>query len=250
MRRAHWALLEFLMPKRAVQCRGLHFTLRCNSWLTEYRFLTYNEKEPETLDWIDQWLKPGETVFDIGANIGVYTIYMALRYPQTRVIAFEPEYANLHLLRDNIIDNRLQERVEAYAVALSDRTGVSHLHLQDVTPGAALHTESRVLLERTLGGAPVVLREGIWAVTLDEFCKETGLQPNAMKIDVDGTEPSILKGATHLLHAQFLRSLLIEMPVEPEARATSEQLLRAAGMKRVWHDPHHTSPNEVWVRNA
>ena len=76
-------------------------------------------------------MRSGDIFFDIGANIGVYTIYAALRHPGARVVAFEPEYSNLHLLRDNIIENDLQDRVEVYSVALSNHTGLSHLHIQD-----------------------------------------------------------------------------------------------------------------------
>ena len=141
--------------------------------------------EPETLEFIDRFVTPGDVFFDVGGNVGMYTLYAALRHPQASVVVFEPEYSNLHLLRDNVTDNHLNERVRIYPVAVSDRTGVGALHVQDLTPGAALHSESPRPLARTEAGEPVLMSEGAWTVTLDEFCNQTGQWPNAIKVDVD-----------------------------------------------------------------
>lgn len=248
--RLQWWMVRAMTPRRVVRVRGLRFTLRCENQITQYRWRTYNNKEPETLDWIDQRLREGDVFFDIGANIGVYTLYAALRRPGARVVAFEPEYANLHLLRDNLMDNRLQDRVEVYAVALSDRSGVSRLHLQDLSPGAALHTESVDRIERTLAGRSVVWHEGIAVMTLDAFCEETGLQPQAVKLDVDGTEPRILAGARRMLASPALRSVILEMPEDQAARRACEERLASAGLTRWWHDPSGRSQNEVWERES
>jgi len=243
-----WQAASSIVPRRTVYSRGLQFTLPCDNWKTYYRWQTYNSKEPETFDWIDTWVREGDTFFDIGANIGIYTIYVALRHPGARVVAFEPEYANLHLLRDNVVENSLQGRVEVYSIALSNRSGLSHLHIQDFTPGAALHTESRDTLSITRMRRPVIWREGICVFTMDAFCDETGLQPQCIKIDVDGTEPEVLEGAVRTLSSPGLRSLIIELPRETRARDTCEELLLSAGLQREWRDPFARSSNEVWIR--
>lgn len=243
-----WQTVRVLAPRRIVWSRGLRLTLQCENWITQYRWHTFNEKEPETLDWIDRRVRDGDTVFDIGANLGVYTIYAALRHPRIRVVAFEPEYANLHLLRDNIIENHVQERVEVYGVALSDRSGISRLHLQDIAPGSALHTESNTRLDCTASGRPVVWREGICTLTLDEFCDQAALHPQAIKLDVDGTEPRVLAGAARTLGSPQLRSLMLEMPDDAAARCACEQQLNTAGLRRQWHDPTGKCSNEVWER--
>lgn len=226
----------------------MRFTLGCNSWITHYRWQSYNDKEPETLDWLDSWVGDGDTVFDIGANIGVYTVYAALRHPGARVVAFEPEYANLHLLRDNIVENGLLDRVEIYSIALSDFSGVSRLHVQDLTPGSALHTESREHLESTLTRHQVVWREGIISLTLDSFCDQASIRPHCLKIDVDGTEAKVLQGAIRTLTSPTLRTVLIELPDEGESRKKSEEILLSAGLRRDWRDPVGISPNQIWVR--
>lgn len=239
-----------IVPRRSVSARGLKFTLQCDNWITYYRWQTYNTKEPETLDWIDKWIQDGDIFFDIGANIGVYTIYAALRHPGTQVVAIEPEYANLHLLRDNLVENDLQERVMVYSVALGNRSGMSHLHIQDFTPGSALHTESKENLTLTMTQHPVIWREGICTSTLDAFCEETALQPNGIKIDVDGTEAKVLEGAGRTLRSPELRSLIIEMPDESNVHNVCETFLKGAGLRREWWDPLAKTPNEVWVRDS
>ena len=238
-----------LAPRRTVRSRGLAFTLQCTNWITEFRWASFNQKEPETLDWIDRTLRDGETFFDVGANIGVYTIYAALRRPLARVVAFEPEYANLHLLRDNILENRLQDRIEVYALALGNRTGLSQLHIQDATPGAALHTESAEPLAVTRTHKPVIWREGISVYTLDAFCREVGVWPHCLKMDVDGTEPEVLEGAAETLRSKTLRSIILEMYGGPPVRDSCARLLTAAGLRREWADPGRAD-NEIWGREG
>lgn len=245
-----WRVVHAVVRRHTVYSRGLNFTLQCNSWITHYRWASYNGKEPETLDWIDRWVRDGDTLFDIGANIGVYALYAALRHPGVRVVAFEPEYANLHLLRDNIIDNGLQDRIEVYSVALSNFSGVSHLHLQDLTPGSALHSESKEMLQKTLTHHPVLWHEGIITFTLDSFCDETSMRPNCLKIDVDGTEPKVLEGALRTLSSPSLRTVIIEPPDERQAHDRCEELLFNAGLRRTWGDPPSKTYNEVWVRDS
>ncbi len=242
-------MLQTVIRRRTVNARGLRLSLQYDNRITRYRWHSCSVKEPETLDWIDQQMGAQDILFDVGANIGIFSIYAAFRHPRLRVVALEPEYANLHLLRDNLIANRLHDRVEVYSVALGNRNGISQLHIQDFTPGAALHTESPTSLQITKTNQPVIGKEGIYALTLDAFCEQTGLVPNCLKIDVDGTEAEILEGAASTLRSSALRSLLVEMFGGPEVRRSCERLLSAAGLSRQWGDPS-LGANEIWGRTA
>lgn len=233
-----------LAPRRRVRTRGLTFTLPCDNPTTYFRWKSYNDKEPETLDWIDRDMRDGDVLIDVGANIGVYTVYAAMRHPASRVVALEPEYANLHLLRDNVVLNGLTGRVDVFAVAVSDRSRLSYLHVQDLTPGAALHTESREA--RAATDRPTVCREGVFGQTLDDFCEETGVVPHCLKIDVDGNEPKVLAGAQRTLRTTTLRSVLIELPADPAARTECESQLSRAGFSEALSG----SGNSVWSRSA
>lgn len=165
-------------------------------------------------------------------------------------MAFEPEYSNLHLLRDNIIENGVQDRVEVYSVALSNHTGLSHLHIQDFAPGSALHTESKDTLSVTRYHQKVIWSEGISSITLDTFCDQTNLTPNCIKIDVDGTEPEVLQGAMRTLSSPKLRSLIMELPADGAARTLCESLLNSSGLRCVWRDLVSEAPNSVWVSRS
>ena len=75
--------------------------------ITNYRANTLFSKEEDTIKWIDQYGGKDNIFFDIGANIGVYSLYCAKLY-KNRVFAFEPQYKNNVLLEKNIQINRLE----------------------------------------------------------------------------------------------------------------------------------------------
>jgi FkbM family methyltransferase len=248
LRRLQWSLVRALTPRRRVTARGLSFMLPCDNAITELRWRTFETKEPETLAWIDELVRDGDVVVDVGANIGLYSLYAALRHLRARVIAFEPEYANLHLLRDNIVGNGLGGRIEPYALALGERSGLSLLHLHDLTPGAALHSEAAEARTRTDSGHPVLWAEGICVMRLDDFCAERGVTPNAIKIDVDGGERRVLEGARATLAAADLRTVLIELPDDHAERDRCARLLGDAGLQRA--PRAGGSANEIWRRDT
>ena len=196
---------------RTVHSRGLSFKLVSDNFITKYRANTFNDKEPEMLDWLDENLQDGDVFFDVGANVGIYSVYAALRKPTATIYAFEPEYSNLHQLKQNILENALTRNICPYALALDENTGISQLHVQDTTPGAAKHTVSKQKLTNTHTGEDVVWREGIANMTLDEFCLLSQVNPNLIKIDVDGTETAILKGAQKTFSNPDLRTVYIEV---------------------------------------
>ena len=94
-----------------VNSRGLSFKLVSDNWITKYRVRTFNEKEPEMLDWLDENIRDEDVFFDVGANVGIYSIYAALRNPKAKIYSFEPEYSNLHQLKQNIIINGQQNNI-------------------------------------------------------------------------------------------------------------------------------------------
>ncbi len=237
-----------ILPRRTVHSRGVTFSLQSDNPITYFRWSSYNTKEPETLDWIDSCVRENDVFFDIGANIGVYSLYVAQRHANCKVVAFEPEFANLHLLRDNVTSNHLEERISVFSLALSDRVGISYLHVQDLTPGSAMHTESPQQLDSTIGQQPVIVHEGLCTFTLDQFCSETKISPHCLKIDVDGTESKILAGSQKTLQSPTLRSILIECSETKDTQVQCEKLLHGSGFRRTWHDSKGQSENQIWER--
>ena len=107
--------------------QGLEMRFSVPNQLNYFRATSFSNKEPETLEWIDQL--PEKCVFwDIGANVGLYTVYAALR-KKCHVIAFEPSVFNLELLSRNLHLNQLQQKVVILPLALSDKMGSNLLRM-------------------------------------------------------------------------------------------------------------------------
>ncbi|MCZ6633511.1 MAG: FkbM family methyltransferase, partial [bacterium] len=147
----------------------------------------YDHKEPDTLDWIDTFFETGDTIYDVGANIGQYTLYAAKKLNgNATFLAFEPEALNFAKLNKNILLNDFGNTITAYPLAVSDRTAIDHFYSKAFKTGAALHALGRPI---TQGEKPFdpQNRQGVMAVSLDDLTGTFGLPfPNHIKVDVDG----------------------------------------------------------------
>lgn len=130
---------------------------------------------------------PGDTVYDIGANVGFYTLFASVCVgPQGRVYSFEPLPRNIADLRRHIVINHLTncEVIEA-AVSRSD--------------GMAQFDASR---PRSMGQLSTAGDKTVPTVSLDSLVSSKAtLPPNVVKIDVEGAETYVLEGATEMLSA-------------------------------------------------
>ena len=82
-------------------------------------------KEPETIQWIDKFTKieNNNIIFwDVGANLGLYSIYAALKHANIEVISFEPSTSNLRILSRNISINNLQDEIFANQLPLGNKS--------------------------------------------------------------------------------------------------------------------------------
>tara|TARA_A100001011_G_scaffold393147_1_gene482347 strand:+ start:9523 stop:10380 length:858 start_codon:yes stop_codon:yes gene_type:complete len=243
-----WWFSSLLVPRRKVSVDDVSFTLQCDNWITHFRWYLFRTKEIEVRNYIDVYLKDTDIFFDIGANIGVFSLYASKRHMNLNTYCFEPEYSNLHYLKENILKNNLMDRIKIYSIAVSESNGLSSLHVQDLTPGAAVHTESKSDINTTDEGYTVVWREGVAIKTIDSLCQELRTIPNALKIDTDGNELKILKGATETLKNNLLRSMVLEMPPSKKEARKCADILLLAGFTLEWS--HENTRNEIWVRRT
>lgn len=196
-------------PRQSVRHGDLEVVYAIPNTSTKWRVDTLFTKEPDTIEWIDGF-KPGEVLIDIGANVGMYTIWAA-KTRGIRVFAFEPESQNYALLYKNIVLNRLSEQVVAYCVALSDESVYSRLYLSQFQVGGSCHTFGEKLDHR-LEPRESKFSQGCISTTLDHLVA-TGVvpMPDHIKIDVDGLEHKVLAGCRSLLADRRLKSILIEI---------------------------------------
>ena len=177
-----------------------------------WRAETYATKEPDTIEWINSFFQQGDVIYDIGANIGQYSLYAAKRLKgNCKILAFEPEALNYAKLNKNIVLNNLAESITAYCLAIADKMELDLFYVQRFTPGAALHSWKK---PETQGEKPFTPKnkQGMIAVSLDDLTGRFSLTfPNHIKIDVDGIEELIINGAQNTLLDRRLKSVLVEI---------------------------------------
>jgi len=199
---------ELFNPRRIVEQNGKKYIFSCPNKLVRWRINTYFTKEPETIEWIDTF-KDGDTLFDIGANIGLYSIYAAKR--GIKVIAFEPESQNYALLNRNIFLNQCDDNISCLNLALADCDSAGNLYLPCFEAGRAANCFGGSYDWDNRSFKPE-FKQGVISLTLDSFLKlYRGNFPTHIKIDVDGIEPKIIKGAAKTLEDKRLKSLSIEL---------------------------------------
>ena len=196
-----------------VDINGTRFMMQVASARELSRVRTYSTKEPQTLLWIDQNLQAGDVFYDIGANIGQYGLYAAQKVgPELSVLCFEPESQNYAALNKNIYLNQLSQSVKAYCLAVAGETAIADFNVVGVlAEGHALHQFASLTDEMGRSFTPAHI-QGMMGVSLDDLVYKYGLEcPTHIKIDVDGNEPQIMKGAKKTLRDPRLKSVLIEI---------------------------------------
>lgn len=165
--------------------------------------------EPGTLRAYSPIIRPGDTVFDIGANIGAHTLHFARIVGKAgRVFAFEPtDYAAAKLRANLALNSDLAPRVtfqQSFLVA--ERSAPLPASVASRWPVANQHDD----LDVNHLGKPEALSNAT-AITADEFCEEKGLQRlDFVKLDVDGYEHTVLRGFRRSLE-RFRPIILMEL---------------------------------------
>jgi FkbM family methyltransferase len=199
-------------------------------------------KEPDTIQWIERF-DSGDTFWDVGANVGVFSLYAA-RQRGVSVLAFEPSAGNYMVLCRNVQENALSERITAYCIALAGSTELGVLNLSSQEIGGAVHQFGPLgEVSRYCADTTVFYAQGMLGYTVDDFIKQFQPPfPTHLKIDVDGLEWPILKGATQTLHDQRLRSIMVELSVSDQAELDcSVAWLAEAGFELVSRGEVQTS---------
>lgn len=148
-------------------------------------------------------LGPGDVFVDVGANRGDFSVLAGRRVgPGGRVLSIEPEPTNLEWLRRSITANHVDEVVTVAACAASDREGTATLHVSTRSGAHSLVTE-----QESAGDEVTVPTR-----TLDALLADEGIErPRAVKIDVEGADLLVLRGATGLLATSDPLALLIDL---------------------------------------
>ena len=181
--------------------------------LLEWRVDTYFSKEPETLEWIDSFQEKENLIFwDIGANIGLYSIYNSLKHPKSTTIAFEPSSSNLRVLTRNISINNLEKNIKVVSIPLTNKENIfQEMNEGQFVEGGALNSFGEKFDFEGKEFKPT-MKYNLLGTTINYFLENSILDiPDYIKIDVDGIEHLILEGGDKFLNDKKVKSLSIEI---------------------------------------
>jgi FkbM family methyltransferase len=213
---------------------------------------SFSSKEPETLEWIDS-MEKGSVVWDIGANVGLYSCYAAKKQ-ECKVYAFEPSVFNLELLARNIFLNNLTQKIVIVPTPLSNKLSINTLNMSMTDWGGAMSTFGKAY---THDGKPLnkVFEFSTVGMSMDDAIKRLGIMyPDYIKMDVDGIEHLILEGGKGVLSQ--IKGILIEINDEYQEQSLKTfRYLTMAGLELI--EKRHSSMfentsvfNQIWRRRT
>lgn len=240
-----WASKKLYKLSRGI-ASALRFKLIMSDGQTQYtfvpsgkgelhRYLGFFTKEEGTIAWIKNTVKRGDVFFDIGANVGLYSLYAARQADDVRVFAFEPHKYNFVALVNNINKNQLLTRISPVAIPLGDRNDVFKLNYLSTESGSSMTQLGHKHLPDHREFTPK-FEEIVCAVALDDLVEKKMVpMPTVIKIDVDGNEMPILKGITKILSATN-KPRSIQVEINPGQKTEVNQFMQRHGYR---HDHSH-----------
>ncbi len=221
----------------------------------------YVNEEPGTLEWLQGYVRAGDVLYDVGANIGLYSIYVAKRHGgSVPVYCFEPESQNYAALNRNLYLNSVSDLVTPFCLALTDQPRIEAFNVRgQLRAGGAIHQFGSTLDDMGRPFSPIH-RHGMLGVALDDLHAAYGLPfPSHIKIDVDGQEAAVIAGAARTLSDERLKSVSIEVtdiPQRADGTRAIFEAFEAAGFQVVSRAstrptrPDHLSSNIVFARHG
>jgi FkbM family methyltransferase len=233
---------------RKVVHKNIELYFVCPNWINSYRIKTFSSKEPETLQWIES-IDEGSTIWDIGANVGLYSIYAA-KLKKGKIYAFEPSVFNLEILARNVFLNNLQNDITIVPIPLTNKISENLFQMTSTQWGGALSTFGASIDQN---GCPIkeIFEYKLIGISIDEFCDLYKFKlPDHIKIDVDGIEHLILSGANKVL--LNVKSVLIEIDDNFIDQANNtKSILEKAGLilYKKCNIDSTSQFNQWWIRN-
>ena len=207
--------------------------------ISSYRAHTFLSKEKDTIEWIEKYGNDNQIFFDIGSNMGVYTILYAKLF-KSKVFSFEPSFRNLDLLVRNIQINKLNDRITVISNPVYNNSSVNTFsQATNRTAGMALGAFG----EKTLSG----FNFNTLGLSIDHLLNQKLISPpNIIKVDVDGNELKIIKGALNTIKNNSCKTLLIETRETTSNKI--EKLISDCGFQKDDSLKFKSHSNEIWTK--
>ena len=217
------------------------------SEISAYRIKTFFTKEPDTIDWIDSKGNNEKIFYDVGANMGIYTIYYAKKF-KSQVYAFEPSFKNLDLLIKNINLNLLADQVHVISNPLSKKFILSNFFQIKSVAGLAGATFNDDLVKKNIifknkDRYKNPLEYKTLGLSIDNLTELNLIKkPNLLKVDVDGNELDVIEGCKNTIKESKEISILVESRKETDNNIKKK--LEDLGLKKI----SQTRNNSIWEK--
>jgi len=171
------------------------------------------QKEPWTVAWIEESMSTGGVLFDVGANVGAFSLVAAkVCARRGTVVAFEPGFASYAHLCGNIVLNGCESIIIPVPIALGSANGLGTFAYRTLDPGQSRHQFRQDAWNAEQADTRKRYLQPVFSMTLDSVIQTFTLpQPHHIKVDVDGGEIDVLQGARETLSSPMLQSILIEI---------------------------------------
>lgn len=203
------SLLNILLVQGfpVLPCGGVLKGYRMKIDWRRHRSFIYGTWEPHVVSAVSGMVSKGDTAIDIGAHIGFYTLLLSkLVGRDGKVIAFEPLPGNFKILEENIRLNQLHSRVRAIDRAVLDRSIDGMELMVSIDESSSLISSLWASLFFKESGETVVVK----TVSLDDLMSELDLPVHFIKMDAEGAEELILRGALKTIE-RYHPAMVIEL---------------------------------------
>jgi FkbM family methyltransferase len=258
--RGKWRVVEHLWQStigpgsriRTATLQAGGYSMKCDLNLMLQRqfyfFGTYFLERDNLACWSD-FTSKANVIFDVGANLGIYSLTAAASGPAARIHAFEPTPDLSAHFKQTLHDNQIKN-VTVVQKAVARVSGMAVLNLWgDIAEGNE-GMNFVTAQPRSADSIPVA------TVSLDDYCAEAGIeQIDLLKIDIQGNEPEALRGASHLLSKGRIRCLFLELnwaanPGDPCSATDTIEILSQHGylfaLPKAGAQPRSSGP---WLRD-
>lgn len=227
MRKASYFLVPSARVKRMTVKSGLGegmvFDL-CPRWEPTIWLGTYERSSQEV---VGKYFKPGKTFYDVGGGVGFYSLVAARMGAQ--VFTIEPDPKSLEWIARNARTNKLDQKLHLMPLAANSYTGTM---LMEPSPEDTVRGHGHGHAQEVFGTDASKCFE-VKCTTLDDFARQNPV-PDLVKIDVEGCEASVVRGAEWLMR-EIRPAILCEIHT-PELAAEISEIVRARNYKIEWLD--------------
>lgn len=204
------------------------------------RATTILTKQPATIRWIDGFRKDG-VFWDIGANVGVYSLYAARR-GTTHVVAFEPAAINYFLLAANCEANGLEASIDSLLLGVGQERGLAHLEVSQFASAKSFSFRSHPKRAHPSRQSALIL-------SIDQLVEEFGVRcPTYIKIDTPGMSEAIIAGGQRTFQQGAVREIHMELRERSKAGQRITSMLERSGFTLAAREVHGGTCDVTFAR--